>query len=124
MHFYRPLSEAYVFTLCVCPQGGSYPTMHCNTPWTPPPRPRPPPPTTKNGQKKWTNFWTKKWTKFWTKNWTNILETFGGGGRGRYASCGHAGGLSCTKLLLHSINLTNSKKLEIGKSRMKTIGKC
>ena len=37
----------------------------------------------------------KKWTKFWTKNWTNILETFGGGGRGRYASCGHAGGLSC-----------------------------
>ena len=40
----------------------------------------------------------KKWTKFWTKNWTNILETFGGGGvgggRGRYASCGHAGGLS------------------------------
>ena len=37
----------------------------------------------------------KKWTKFWTKNWTNILETFGDGGRGRYASCGHAGGLSC-----------------------------
>ena len=37
----------------------------------------------------------KKWTKFWTKNWINILETFGCGGRGRYASCGHAGGLSC-----------------------------
>ena len=32
--------------------------------------------------------------KKWTKKWTNILETFGGGGRGRYASCGHAGGLS------------------------------
>ena len=38
----------------------------------------------------------KKWTKFWTKNWTNILETFGGGERRWYASCGHAGGLSCS----------------------------
>ena len=34
----------------------------------------------------------KKLTKFWA----NILETFGGGGRWRYASCGHAGGLSCS----------------------------
>ena len=37
----------------------------------------------------------KKWTKFWTKKMDNILETFGGGGCGRNASCSHAGGLSC-----------------------------
>ena len=63
------------------------------------PRGTPPPNLDKNvglklGQKM-DKVLDKKWTKFWTKNWTNILETFGGGGRGRYASCGHAGGLSC-----------------------------
>ena len=48
----------------------------------------------------------QKWTTFWTKNWTNILETFGGGGggRGRYASCGHAGGLSCLQMKLISFS--------------------
>ena len=45
--------------------------------------------------KKWTKFWTKNGHIFGQKNWKNILETLGGGGRGRYASCGHAGGLSC-----------------------------
>ena len=47
------------------------------------------------GQKIWTKCWTKNGQNFGQKNWTNILETFGGGGRGRNTSCGHAGGLSC-----------------------------
>ena len=61
----------------------------------------------------------KKWTKFWTKNGQNfgqkIRQTFwkllevGGGGRGRYASCGHAGGLSCFNMFLRIIKLSEVK---------------
>ena len=81
--------------------GGTPPTGG-GTPGGIPPPGYPPTPKTKNGQsfgQKMDKILDKKWTKFWTKNSTNILETFGGGGggRGRYASCGHAGGLSCIR---------------------------
>ena len=65
----------------------------------PPPTGGTPPGDKKNGQS-FGQKMDKILDKKWTKNWTNILETFGGGGgrggRGRYASCGHVGGLSCS----------------------------
>ena len=120
-----------MFSLCMSVHRGG-PIPQCiGSVGPPPPGPAPPPAppapfwtnkvldkkfwTKKFWTKKfWTKkFWTKKfWTKkFWTKNWTNTLETFGGGGRGQYASCGHAGGLSCSlmfSLLLWSFSLSLS----------------
>ena len=119
-HFYRPLSEAsegYIFTLYVCPQGGVL--FHSAL------RPPPPSFGQKVLDKKVLDkkvldkkvldnkVLDKKVLdkKFWTKSFGQ--KSFGdkkngdkkngdkkiwrrkGGGRGRYASCGHAGGLSC-----------------------------
>ena len=60
------------------------------------------PPPNKFGQKCWTKFGTKNGQRFGQKigqTFWKLLEV-GGGGRGRYASCGHAGGLSCFDYIL------------------------
>ena len=81
--FYRPLSEAsegYVFTLCVCPQGGvlSHNALGVlETP--PPPGPTPPPPKkgTKKGQKKGQKRDKKRDQKRDKKNGQNFGQKIG-----------------------------------------------
>ena len=106
-NIYRPLSEAsegYVFTLYVCPQGGGGVLSHNVLE-------PPPPPSPEKILNFFFFFWRDIFSNFFKNGDTKMATKKNGdkkkwrrkgGGRGRYASCGHAGGLSCLIYILYT----------------------